>query len=385
MRFDALTPTYLFREMEERAAAYRERHPDAEVLSLGIGDVTRPLAPCVSAAMARAAGEMATAAGFHGYPPAFGYDFLREAIAGAYARRGVTMEADTVYISDGAKTDAALLPRLFDGVTVYLADPCYPVYRDAHLLAGHRICTLDATAENGYLPPPPERGRDAAIVYLTSPGNPIGVAYDRAGLSAWVRYARQSGSLLIFDAAYAAYLPSDLPHSIYEIEGSRTCAVELGSFSKSAGFTGVRCAWSIFPDKVTFGGVQLAPLWRRLKSISSNGVSYPVQCGAAAALTPAGRAATEEHVRYYLENAALLAAALRASGTPFVGGTCSPYLWVTCPRGCTAWETFTRYLNERQLVVTPGGGFGAGGEGYIRLSALGTRDTVRRAAERLCP
>lgn len=374
---------YLFSEMEKQRAAYESGHLGEEILSLGIGDVTRPLASCVSDAMAAAAREMATQKGFHGYPPAFGYDFLREAIAQEYVQRGAVIEADAVYVSDGAKTDAALLPHLFDGVTVCLADPTYPVYRDAHLLAGHRIRTLGATAENGYLPPPC-RSPAPEIVYLTSPGNPIGVAYDHAGLATWVRYARESGSLLIFDAAYAAYLPNDMPHSIYEIEGSRTCAVELGSFSKSAGFTGVRCAWSVFPDEVEFGGRPLAPLWRRLKSISSNGVSYPVQCGAAAALTPEGKRATESHVHYYLENAAMLAAALRVNGTSFVGGTVSPYLWVACPRGLTSWETFSLYLRERQLLVTPGVGFGADGEGYVRLSALGTRDTVRRAAERLC-
>lgn len=381
--FDALAPMYLFREMAEQRAAYEAAHPGEKILSLGIGDVTRSLAPCVSAAMVTAARGMATEAGFHGYPPAFGYDFLREAIAQAYVQRGVAMEADAVYVSDGAKTDAALLPHLFDEVTVCLADPTYPVYRDAHLLAGHHIRTLGATAENGYLPPPPDTLPEPEIVYLTSPGNPIGVAYDHAGLAAWVQYARKSGSLIIFDAAYAAFLPNNMPHSIYEIEGSRVCAAELGSFSKSAGFTGVRCAWSIFPDELEFGGRPLAPLWRRLKSISSNGVSYPVQCGAAAALTPEGKRATESHVHYYLENAALLAAALRANGTRFVGGICSPYLWVACPRGLTSWETFSFYLRERQLLVTPGVGFGAGGEGYVRLSALGTRDTVCRAAERL--
>lgn len=381
--FERLTAQYLFREVAKRRAAYETGHPADEVLSLGIGDVTRPLAPPVSAAMAAAAREMATREGFRGYPPAFGYDFLRAAIAARYAARGVSVTPEEVYVSDGAKTDAATLVHLFGDVTVALPDPTYPVYRDAHLLAGHRLRLLPATAENGFLPTPDGLPRTPHVVCLTSPGNPIGVAYDRAGLTEWVNFARGSGSLLVFDAAYAAFLGDTGVHSIFEIPGSRDCAVELGSFSKSAGFTGVRCAWSVFPREVTFAGVPLAPLWERLKSMASNGVAYPVQCAAAAALTPAGLAATEKNVRYYLANARLISRALRGAGVPYVGGEVSPYLWVRCPDGISSWEWFDRCLVLRQVIVTPGVGFGDAGEGYVRLSALGRREIVRRAAARL--
>ena len=381
--FERLPPQYLFREVEKRRVAYETGHPADEILSLGIGDVHRPIAPCAADAMVAAALEMKTPEGFHGYPPPFGYDFLRTAIAGRYAVRNVRISPGEVYISDGAKTDAAMLPRLFEDVTVVMPDPSYPVYRDAHLLARHRVWRLPARPENGFLPSPEGLPPTPHIVYLTSPGNPIGVAETRAGLNAWVDYARESGSLLVFDAAYEAYLTQERVHSIYEIPGSRSCAVELGSFSKSAGFTGMRCAWSVFPHEVTFGGKLLAPLWERLKSTASNGVSYPVQRAAEAALSPAGLAATERNVRYYLGNARLLSRALSDAGVPFVGGEVSPYLWVRCPEGISSWEWFERCLSERQGIVTPGAGFGDMGEGYVRLSALGRRDTVRRAAERL--
>ena len=381
--FERLSAEYLFREVAKRRAAYESGHPADEVLSLGIGDVTRPLAPSVSDAIAAAAREMTTREGFRGYPPAFGYDFLRSAIAARYGAYGVSLKPEEIYVSDGAKTDAATLAHLFGDVTVALPDPTYPVYRDAHLLAGHRLRFLPATAENGFLPSPDGLPKTPHVVYLTSPGNPIGVAYDRAGLAAWVQYANESGSLLVFDVAYEAFLGDTGVHSIFEMPGSRDCAVEIGSFSKSAGFTGVRCAWSAFPREVTFAGVSLAPLWERLKSMASNGVSYPVQRGAEAALAPSGLAVTENNVRYYLANARLLSGALRRAGIPHVGGVVSPYLWVRCPAGLSSWEWFDRCLTERQVIVTPGVGFGDAGEGYVRLSALGRRETVRRSAVRL--
>lgn len=381
--FRRLSPQYLFREIQKRRIAYETGHPADEILSLGVGDVTRPLAPCITAATASAAHEMETLGGFHGYPPAFGYDFLRRAIAARYAARGVKIAPGEVYVSDGAKTDAAMLPHLFGQVTVVLADPAYPVYRDAHLLAGHRVRYLAATPENRFLPTPDGLPPTPHIVYLTSPGNPIGVAYDRAGLGAWVDYARGSRSLLVFDAAYEAFLGEGGVHSIFEIPGAHSCAIELGSFSKSAGFTGMRCAWSVCPQETAFDGEPLLPHWERLKSMSSNGVSYPVQRAAEAALTEEGLLATGNHVRYYLANARLLARALTSAGIPFVGGEISPYLWMRCPGGETSWAYFDRCLQTRQVIVTPGVGFGGAGEGYVRLSALGTRDTVRRAAERL--
>lgn len=381
--FASLAPQYLFQEIAKRRAAYETGHPADEVLSLGVGDVTRPLAPTVAAAMASAALEMETRAGFRGYPPALGYDFLRRAIAARYAARGVGLSPEEIYVSDGAKTDAAMLPHLFGDVTVALPDPTYPVYRDAHRLAGHRVRYLPAVPENGFLPTPEGLAMTPHVVYLTSPGNPIGVAYDRAGLTAWVAYARESRSLLVFDAAYEAFQGAGGVHSIFEIPGAGECAMELGSFSKSAGFTGVRCAWSVCPRCAAFDGTLLAPLWERLKSMASNGVSYPVQRAAEAALTPEGLAATENNVRYYLSCARILSRALTAAGIPFVGGVVSPYLWVRCPEGVGSWAYFDRCLETRQVIVTPGVGFGDAGEGYVRLSALAGRDTVRRAAARL--
>ena len=381
--FRALDDAYLFREIAERRAAYEIGHPAHKIISLGIGDVTLPLCECATRALACAAREMGTREGFRGYPPAYGYDFLRGAIAASYHARGMRITPEEIYVSDGAKTDAATLPRLFGDVTAVLPDPTYPVYREAHLLAGHRIRLLPATEENGFLPTPENLPETPHVVYLTSPGNPIGVAYDRAGLRAWVDYARASGSLLVFDAAYAAFAPPDALRSVYEVSGSEECAVELGSFSKCAGFTGVRCAWSVFPERVRFAGTPLAPLWRRVKSMSANGVSYLAQRAAEAVLTPAGQAETARQVVYYKENAAILTSCLGERGWRVFGGEVSPYLWVACPAGMRSWETFDFLLSRAQILVTPGAGFGNAGEGFIRLSAFAPRERILLAASRL--
>ena len=381
--FGALEGNYLFREIAERRAAYETGHPALDIVSLGIGDVTLPICESATRALAAASREMGTPEGFRGYPPAFGYDFLREAIATTYRERGAELTPEEIYVSDGAKTDAATLPRLFGDVTAVLPDPTYPVYREAHQLAGHRIRLMAATEENGFLPRPDTLPQTPHVVYLTSPGNPIGVAYDRAGLCEWVSYARTSGSLLVFDAAYAAYQAPDALHSIYEIPGSSACAVELGSFSKCAGFTGVRCAWSVFPEEVRFGGIPLSPLWRRIKSMTSNGVSYLAQRAAEATLTPEGREETARQIAYYKENAVLLTVCLRQAGWRVFGGEGSPYLWVECPAGMHSWETFDLLLSRAQILVTPGAGFGYGGEGFIRLSAFAPRDRILLAAHRL--
>ena len=362
-KFGLLSEEYLFREIESRRVAYETAHPAERIISLGIGDVTLPLGRCVTGAMALAAKEMGTLRGFHGYPPAFGYPFLREAIAGAYAERGI--------------------PQLFSEVPVLVTDPGYPVYRDMGLLSGHRVRFLPATRENGYLPLPGDLEDIPQVICLCSPGNPTGAAYDRAGMETWVAYARKSGSLLVWDAAYAVYLPSDAPHSIFEIPDARFCAVELGSFSKSAGFTGVRCAWSVFTEEVSFDGQPLALLWRRLKSTSSNGVSYLTQRGAEAALSEKGREECERKIAYYRENAARLSDCFFHLGWQGLGGDTSPYLWLECPAGLSSWEAFDLLLTRVGLVTTPGVGFGQTGEGHLRFSSFARREEIMEAVRRL--
>lgn len=382
-RFGLLSEEYLFREIETRRVAYETAHPAEHIISLGIGDVTLPLGRCVTGAMALAAKEMGTLRGFHGYPPAFGYPFLREAVAGVYAERGVSLSPEEIYISDGAKTDAALLPQLFSEVPVLVTDPGYPVYRDMGLLGGHRVRFLPATRENGYLPTPHDLEDTPQVICLCSPGNPTGAAYDRVGMEEWVAYARKSGSLLVWDAAYAAYLSDDAPHSIFEVPDARLCAVELGSFSKSAGFTGVRCAWSVFTEEVSFDGQPLASLWRRLKSTSSNGVSYLTQRGAEAALSEKGREECEKKIAYYRENAARLSDCLFHLGWQGIGGGTSPYLWLECPAGLSSWDTFDLLLTRAGLVTTPGVGFGRTGEGHLRFSSFARREEIMEAVRRL--
>jgi LL-diaminopimelate aminotransferase len=391
---------YLFPEISRRVSAFTTTHPGVQVIRLGIGDVVRGLPRPIVDALKDAAEQMAHDDTFRGYPPEQGYDFLREAIVtGDFAPRGVSIAPDEVFVSDGGKCDSGNIQEIFgtDNV-VGLTDPVYPVYCDSNVMAGRTgpgdaagryggIVYLPCVAEGGFLPPMPAQRVD--LVYLCSPNNPTGAAMPREALAAWVDYARREDAIILFDAAYEAYITDPhLPHSIFEVEGAREVAIEFRSFSKSAGFTGLRCAYTVVPHEVagrTAAGetVPLHRLWLRRHATKFNGVAYPVQRAAAAAYSAAGAAAIRQLVAFYLENASLMRAGLGARGFTVYGGVHAPYLWLKTPPGQTSWGFFDRLLTSAHVVGTPGAGFGAAGEGYLRLSAFNQRDKVEEALERI--
>lgn len=377
-----LPPNYLFSEVAARVRAFRETHPERTLVSLSVGDVTRPLGRTVVTAMHRAAEEMSEAATFRGYAPEQGYAFLREAIASYVAReQDAHIDVGDVFVSDGAKSDAAHLCALLGDADVYVPDPGYPVYADSARIAGKRVRRLCGTAENGFLPMPPDEDV-RGVFWLCSPSNPSGAAYSRAQLEAWVAFAVRSGSLLLFDGAYEAFVTDPaVPRSIYAIPGAETCAIEVGSLSKSAGFTGVRCGWTVVPKSLA-GGVPRA-LWMRYQATTFNGVSYVTQRAAEAALSEAGVRESRAQIAYYRENARILSDVLRWRGIAFVGGEQSPYLFVRCPDGFDSWAWFAHLLAEYGMISTPGVGFGAGGEGYVRFSAFAARAEIEEAARRI--
>ena len=383
-----IKPTYLFAEIAHRVAAHSAAHPDAKVIRLGIGDVTEPLAPAVVAALHRAVDDEAGREHFHGYGPEQGYAFLREKIAESdFRARGVDISPDEILVSDGAKCDCGNIQELFAGdVTIAVGDPVYPVYVDTNVMAGrHDIRLLPCTAANGFVPGP--EGCDADIVYLCYPNNPTGAVATKAQLQAWVDWANARRSLVIFDAAYEAFIRTPgIPHSIYECEGAKSCAIEVRSYSKTAGFTGIRCGYTVVPDGLsayTSSGepVGLRGMWTRRQTTKFNGASYLTQRGAEAVYTPEGRAETKATVDFYLGNAAIVKDALRGLGYAVTGGDDSPYLWVDVKGD--SWAFFDRLLAEANVVTTPGAGFGAAGEGYVRISAFNSRENVLEAVERL--
>ena len=377
--FGRIKPSYLFSDVAKRVRAYAEAHPDKKILKLGIGDVTLPLTPTVIRALHSATDEMADAATFRGYAPEYGYDFLREAVARHYASFGVTVGADDVFISDGAKSDLGNFVDLFGDVPVLVPDPVYPVYVDSNLMAGRTIEYVTGNAENGFLPTPAGLSDVPRLIYICSPNNPTGAVYSKEGLAEWVDFARRTGSVILYDSAYEAFISDGSPRSIYAIEGARECAVEFCSLSKTAGFTGTRCGWTIVP--AALGRVK--PMWERRQATKFNGVPYVVQRAAEAALSDEGMAECMANIAYYKENAALIAELLTKKGVYFTGGTSSPYLWLRCPGGMGSWEFFDKLLHEAQVVGTPGEGFGRAGEGYFRLTAFGSRENTREAVERL--
>lgn len=392
-----LQASYLFSDIAKRVKAFQESHPDANVIKLGIGDVTEPLPATCIEAMHAAVDEMAAADTFRGYGPEQGYDFLREAIAEHdYRSRGVEVAPDEIFVSDGSKCDVANIQELFDNdIRVAIPDPVYPVYVDTNVMAGRtgewngkrygKLHYLESTQANGYIPPPPEEPVD--LVYLCFPNNPTGATATREQLAQWVQYARRHKALILFDAAYVAFIRDDeIPHSIYEIEGGRDVAIEFRSFSKTAGFTGVRCAYTVVPKACRAYDIldfphDLHPMWNRRHTTKFNGVSYPVQRAAAAIYTKEGRKQVRELTDYYMGNAALIRERLSALGYELAGGLNAPYVWVKT--GTDAWAFFDRLLNEAGVVVTPGSGFGSCGEGYIRISAFNHRDKVEEAMARI--
>jgi LL-diaminopimelate aminotransferase len=392
---------YLFPEIGRRVRVFQEANPGAKLIRLGIGDVTLPLAPAVVEAMRRAVEEMGTAAGFRGYPAVQGEDFLVEAIRRFdYAARGVEIAADEIFVSDGSKQDSGNIQEIFGlDARIAVTDPVYPVYVDTNVMAGRTrapgedgrfpgILYLAGTRENGFVPPPPARGA-ADVAYLCSPNNPTGAVMDRAALAAWVEWARASDAVLIFDAAYDAFIRDPaLPRSIYELDGARSCAIEMRSFSKRAGFTGVRCAYTVVPRELTGAAadgerVPLRELWARRQATKFNGVPYVVQRAAEAAFSDEGRKQTESQIEHYMENARLLRAGLGAAGLEVFGGEHAPYLWLATPESASSWEFFDRLLDRCHVVSTPGAGFGAAGEGFLRLSAFNSRENVEEAIARI--
>jgi LL-diaminopimelate aminotransferase len=395
-----LPASYLFPEIGRRVRAYQAAHPDAKVIRLGIGDVTEPLAPAIVEAMHAAVDEMARRETFRGYGPEQGYDFLIDAIREHdYAARGVAIGADEIFVSDGSKCDSGNIQEIFaHAARIAVTDPVYPVYVDSNVMAGRTgamgadgrytgLTYLVGNEANGFQPDPPADPVD--VVYLCSPNNPTGTVATRAQLERWVAWARATDAIILYDAAYEGYIADPaLPHSIYEIDGARDCALELRSFSKRAGFTGVRCAFLVVPRGVTGAGpdgarTSLNALWSRRHSTKFNGTSYVVQRGAAAAYSPAGLAQTREQIAFYMENARLLREGLVAAGFTVFGGVHAPYLWLRTRDGAGSWQFFDRLLSEVQIVGTPGAGFGPAGEGYFRLSAFNSRANIDEAIARI--
>ena len=391
-----LPGSYLFSDIARRIAAYQEANPDKEILRLGIGDVTQPLAPAIIEALHGAVEEMAHADTFHGYAPDRGYDFLRTVIAKKdFQERGCSIEADEIFISDGAKCDSGNIQEILGmDNKIAVCDPVYPVYVDTNVMAGRTgqydpktqsfdgMIYMPCTAENNFVPEFPKEKPD--VIYLCFPNNPTGGTITKPQLQEWVDYANKNGILIIYDAAYEAYITEeDLPHSIYECEGAKTCAIELRSFSKNAGFTGVRLGFAVVPKELKAGGVSLNDLWARRHGTKYNGAPYIVQKAGAAVYTEAGQAQVKEQVAYYMRNAHTIYRELKAAGYSVYGGVNAPYVWLKTPGNQTSWEFFDTLLKEANVVGTPGSGFGAHGEGYFRLSAFGTYEITKKAMERI--
>ena len=380
-----LKESYLFSDIAKRVAAFAAAHPDREILRMGIGDVTLPLAPAVVAAMERAAAEQGDARTFRGYGPEQGYSFLREKIRDYYKMRGISLDADEIFISDGAKSDLGNILDLFSrDNTVLIPDPVYPVYVDTNIMAGRRIVFAAATGENGFLPMP-EDAAEADIIYICSPNNPTGAAYTREQLKEWVNYANARGAVILYDAAYEAFVRGEsAARSIYEVDGAKECAIEFCSLSKTAGFTGTRCGYTVVPFPLVRGGASLHKMWLRRQTTKFNGVGYIVQRGAEAVFTEEGMRQISENIAVYRKNAAVVCDALDELGIRYTGGKNSPYIWLECPGFADSWKFFDYLLQNAGVVGTPGSGFGKNGEGWFRLTAFASEDTTRRAMQRLC-
>lgn len=376
--------SYLFSTIAKKVAEYTASHPDRKIIRMGIGDVTRPLCDEVIDGLHKGVSDMADASTFHGYGPEQGYDFMHRAVTSYYAKRGVKLESSEVFISDGAKSDIGNILDIFSvDNTVMVPDPVYPVYVDTNIMAGRPIVYINANEENGFLPLPDESAH-ADIIYICSPNNPTGAVYNREQLKQWVDFAIRNGAVILFDAAYEAFITDEsLPRSIYEIEGARRCAIELCSLSKTAGFTGTRCGYTIVPHDLVFDGVELNRLWLRRQTTKFNGVPYLIQCGAARVFTEEGQKQITQTLDYYRRNAAAMTAALDEMGIWYTGGKCSPYVWMKCPNGMKSWDFFDYLLEHAGVVGTPGAGFGRNGEGFFRLTAFGKYEDTVSAMERI--
>lgn len=386
--FDNLVPNYLFADVAKKTNAYIAAHPDKKVIKLGIGDVTLPLAPVVVEAMKKGAEDLAHKETFKGYPDYEGYEFLRQAISDYYKSFGVAVGADEIFVSDGAKSDCGNIGDIFSKDNIVLVtDPVYPVYVDSNIMAGREIVYATSNEANGFAALPDENVK-ADIIYLCSPNNPTGSAYNAEQLKTWVDYALKNDAIILYDSAYEAFITEDLPRSIFAIEGARKCAIEMCSLSKTAGFTGMRCGYTVIPHELVVKAsdgseVSIAQLWGRREGSKFNGVSYPVQCAAAAVFTEEGQKQTRANIEYYQNNAKVMASTLDELGIKYTGGKNSPYIWLKCPNNMGSWEFFDYLLENANVVGTPGAGFGKNGEGWFRLTAFGDKDRTVEAMERI--
>ncbi len=379
-----LKDSYLFSDIARRVAAFSQAHPEKEIIRMGIGDVTLPLMPSVISSLHSAVEEMADASTFRGYGPEQGYGFLRDAIRAYYVRFGVQLDPDEIFVSDGAKSDLGNITDLFSADnTVLIPDPVYPVYVDTNLMNGRKILYMNANAENGFLPMPDPEIR-ADLIYLCSPNNPTGAVYTREQLAAWIDYALAQDAVLLFDAAYEAFIgDSSLPHSIFELPDAKRCAIEFCSLSKTAGFTGTRCGYTIIPKMLKIEGMSPNRMWNRRQATKFNGVPYIIQRGAEAAFSEEGVRQSQEMIAYYKKNTAVMAETLERCGVHFFGGVHSPYLWMECPDGMDSWTFFDYLLENAAIVGTPGAGFGINGEGYFRLTGFGSQQKTMEAMQRI--
>ena len=391
-----LPGSYLFSTVGRKEREYKSAHPDKKVIKLSIGDVTQPIAPTIIKAMHAAVDEMGNAATFHGYAPDLGYEFLRKAIAdGDYKTRGVDIAIDEIFVSDGAKCDSSNIQEILGlDNRIAVGDPVYPVYVDSNVMAGRagdynsttgtwsNVIYMPCKEENGFMPQLPEEKVD--IIYLCFPNNPIGVAATREQLKPWVEYAKKNDAVILYDSAYEAFITDpDVPHSIYEIEGAKEVAIEFRSFSKTAGFTGTRCAYTVVPHELKVDGVELNGLWNRRQCTKFNGVPYVIQRAAEAVYTDEGYKQTREAVAYYLENAKIIRESLTEAGFTVYGGVNAPYIWAKTPNGMKSWDFFDKLLEETGVVTTPGSGFGPSGEGYVRFTAFSTKENTIKAMEKI--
>lgn len=376
--------SYLFSTIAKKVSAYSAGNPDANIIKMGIGDVTLPLCGAAVNAMKKAVLEMGEKATFRGYGPEQGYDFLRRAIAEYYLNRNVFLESNEIFISDGAKSDIGNILDIFSADnTVLIPNPVYPVYLDTNIMAGRKVIYMNANEGNGFLPLPDESVK-ADIIYLCSPNNPTGSVYDREGLKKWVDYALKNNAVILFDAAYEAFInDSSLPKSIYETEGAKSCAIEFCSLSKTAGFTGTRCGYTIVPMQLKFGGTLLNKMWNRRQTTKFNGVSYIVQRGAEAVFTKEGQKQIKANIDYYMQNAKIISDTLKQLNVWHVGGKNSPYIWFKCFNNMNSWEFFDWLLEKANVVGTPGSGFGENGEGYFRMTAFASKENTAEAFERI--
>ena len=380
--FSLIKESYLFSEIGRKVREYSAANAGADIIKMGIGDVTLPLSSTVVTAFTQAVLEMGKKETFRGYPPEYGYDFLREAIKRKYMERGVVFSSDEIFVSDGAKSDLGNIVDILGRNEALIPDPVYPVYLDSNILSGNKVTFVRGNAENGFLPTHDGVENKPYVIYMCSPNNPTGAVYDAKGLKKWVDFAIETGSLIIFDSAYEMFITDDSPHSIFEIEGAKNCAIEICSLSKTAGFTGTRCGWTIIPETLEAGGVKLIKLWKRRQATKFNGVSYPVQRAAEAALSAEGVRACKEQIAYYRNNAGMLSEVLTKKGIFHTGGKNSPYVWFKCPHDLGSWEFFDMLLEKANVVGTPGEGFGKMGEGYFRLTGFSSAENTMRAVER---